>query len=93
MFGKSTAWPKFHVGLTLHKALNRSVMTFACPSWEFAAETRIQKLQPLQSKVLRTTGNLPRRPSVCHMHVAFQIPYVYDYITKLCRRQAEIIQS
>jgi hypothetical protein len=25
------------------------------------------------------------------MHVAFQIPYLYDYITKLCRRQAEII--
>jgi hypothetical protein len=25
------------------------------------------------------------------MHVAFQIPYVYDYITKLCRRQAEIM--
>jgi hypothetical protein len=26
------------------------------------------------------------------MHVAFQIPYVYDYI-KLCRRQAEIIHN
>jgi hypothetical protein len=27
------------------------------------------------------------------MHVAFQIPYVYDYVTKLCRRQAEIIHN
>jgi hypothetical protein len=27
------------------------------------------------------------------MHVAFQIPYVYDYITKLCKKQAEIIQN
>jgi hypothetical protein len=27
------------------------------------------------------------------MRVAFQIPYVYDYITKLCRRQAEIIHK
>jgi hypothetical protein len=27
------------------------------------------------------------------MHVAFQIPYVYDYITKSCRQQAEIIQK
>jgi hypothetical protein len=25
------------------------------------------------------------------MHLAFKIPYVYDYITKLCRRQAEVI--
>jgi hypothetical protein len=27
------------------------------------------------------------------MHVAFHVPYVYDYIAKLCRRQAEIIQN
>jgi hypothetical protein len=27
------------------------------------------------------------------MHVAFQIPYVYDYITKSCRQQAKIIQT
>jgi hypothetical protein len=27
------------------------------------------------------------------MHVAFQIPYVYNYITKLYRRQAEIIHN
>jgi hypothetical protein len=27
------------------------------------------------------------------MHVAFQIPYVYDCITKSCRQQAEIIHN
>jgi hypothetical protein len=27
------------------------------------------------------------------MHVAFQISYVYDYITKLCRKQAGIIHN
>jgi hypothetical protein len=25
------------------------------------------------------------------MYMAFKIPYVYDYITKLCRMQAELI--
>jgi hypothetical protein len=25
--------------------------------------------------------------------VDFQVPYIYDYITKLCRRQAEIIHN
>jgi hypothetical protein len=25
------------------------------------------------------------------MHLAFKIPYVYNYITKLCRRLAEVI--
>jgi hypothetical protein len=68
-------------------------MTYACPAWEFAAETHLLKLQCLQNKVLRTIGNLPRRTSVSDMHVAFRIPYVYDYITKICRRQAKIIHS
>jgi hypothetical protein len=27
------------------------------------------------------------------MHVAFQILHVYDFITKLCRRQAQIIHN
>jgi hypothetical protein len=68
-------------------------MTYACPAWEFAAECHLLKLQLLQNKVLRTVGNFPRRTSVRDMHVAFQIPYVYDYITKSCRQQAEVIQN
>jgi hypothetical protein len=27
------------------------------------------------------------------MHVAFQSPYVYDYITESCRQQAEVLQN
>jgi hypothetical protein len=27
------------------------------------------------------------------LHVAFQIIYIYDCITKLCRQQAEVIQN
>jgi hypothetical protein len=27
------------------------------------------------------------------LNVAFKIPYVYDFITKLCRQQAEVIQN
>jgi hypothetical protein len=27
------------------------------------------------------------------MHVASRVPYVYDYITTLCRRQVEIIHN
>jgi hypothetical protein len=68
-------------------------MTYVCPAWEIAAESHLMKLQRLQNKVLRTIGNLPRRTSVRDMHVAFQIPYVYDYITKSSRQQAEVIQN
>jgi hypothetical protein len=75
------------------KALIRSVMTYACPAWEFAAESHLLKLQRLQNRVLRTIGNHPRSTSVRDLRVAFKIPYVYDYITKLCRQQAEVIQN
>jgi hypothetical protein len=51
------------------------------------------KLQRLQNKVLRATGNLPRRTPVRDLHIAFQISQVYDYITKLCRQQAEVIHN
>jgi hypothetical protein len=51
------------------------------------------KLQHLQNKVLCTSGNYPRRTLVRNLHLAFQIPFVYDYITKLCRQQAEVIQN
>jgi hypothetical protein len=27
------------------------------------------------------------------MHTAFNLPYVYDYVTKLCKKQAEIIRN
>jgi hypothetical protein len=30
---------------------------------------------------------------VRELHVAFKLPYVYDYITKLCMQQAEVIQN
>jgi hypothetical protein len=50
-------------------------------------------LQRLQNKVLRTIGHFPRRTPVRELHVAFDIPYVYDFITKWCRQQAEVIQN
>jgi hypothetical protein len=68
-------------------------MTDACPAWEFVAETHLLKLQCLQNRILCTTGNFPRHTLIRDMHVAFQVTYVYDYITELCRRQAEIIHN
>jgi hypothetical protein len=32
-------------------------MTYACPAWEFEAESHLLKLQRLQNKVLRIIGN------------------------------------
>jgi hypothetical protein len=66
-------------------------MTYACPAWAYAADTHLMKLQRLQNKVLRTIGNFPRRTSVREMHLAFHLPYVCDYMIKLCRQQAKVI--
>jgi hypothetical protein len=68
-------------------------MTYACPTLDFAADTHLMKLQRLQNKVLRIIGNFPRRTLVCKLHKAFSIPYIYVYITKLSRQQAEVIQN
>jgi hypothetical protein len=78
--------------LTFHKALIMSIMTYVWPAWEFTAHTHLMKLQRLQNKVLRTIGNFPRNTPIHDMHISFQIPYVYDYIIKLCRQQAQVIQ-
>jgi hypothetical protein len=82
-----------NIKLTIHKALIRSVMTYNCPAWELAADIYLLKLQRLQNKVLRTIGNFLRCTPVRNLHTAFNLPYVYDYITKLCRQQAEVIQN
>jgi hypothetical protein len=75
----------------LYKALIRLVMTYADPTWEFVADRYLLKLQHLQNRVLHAIGNLDRCTLIHKIHVAFKIPYVYNYITKLCRTQAEVI--
>jgi hypothetical protein len=51
------------------------------------------KLQHLQNKVLQVIGGLPRRTPTHYVHMTLQIPYVYDFITKTCRKQAEVIRN
>jgi hypothetical protein len=80
-----------NIKLALHKALIRSVITYARPAWELAADTYLLKLQRLQNKVLRTIGIFPSCTPARDLHTAFNLLYVYDYITKLCRKQAEVI--
>jgi hypothetical protein len=70
-----------NVKLTFHKALIRSVMAYACPAWEFAADTHLLKLQRLQNKVLRTTGNFPRCTPFRDLHTVFNLPYVCCHVS------------
>jgi hypothetical protein len=68
-------------------------MTYAGTAWELAADIYHLKLHRLQNKVIRTIGNFPRCTPVRDFHTGFNLSYLYDYITKLYRQQAEVIQS
>jgi hypothetical protein len=68
-------------------------MTYAFPAWELAADTHLLKLQHLQNRVLRTIGNFPRCTPVRNLYMVFNNLYVCYYITKLCKKQAEVIQN
>jgi hypothetical protein len=82
-----------NIEVTLQKALIRTIMTYACPTWEFAAENHLLKLRRLQSKVFRIIDNFPRRTPLRYLHMAFRLSYVCDYVTKSCRQQAEVINN
>jgi hypothetical protein len=73
--------------------ISRTVMPYACPAWELAADTHLLKFQRLKNKVISTNGNFPRCTPVRDLHAAFSLPYIYDYIIKLCRKQAKAIQN
>jgi hypothetical protein len=66
-----------HIKFIVYRALIRSVMTYACPTLEFAADTNLMKLRRLQNRVLRAIGNFDMRTPVLDLHLAFKIPYVY----------------
>jgi hypothetical protein len=65
-------------------------MTYVCLAWEFVADTHLMKLQRLQKEILCTIGKFQRNTLICDMHI--YLPYVCDYITKLCGQQAQVIQ-
>jgi hypothetical protein len=80
-----------NIKLIVYRALIRSIITYAFPAWEFAADTYLMKLQRLQNGVLRIIGNIDRRTLVRDLNLELKVPHVYDDINKLCRRQTEVI--
>jgi hypothetical protein len=67
---------RLSINIELYKDVIRSIMVYACPTWDSAADARLLKLQIQQNRVLSSTGNFDRRPLVHELHVAFRIPYV-----------------
>lgn len=64
-----------------------SVMTYAFPNWEFAANTHLLKVQRLQKQVCPHSR---QHSGYGFVYVAFKIPYVDGWITKSCRWRVEL---
>jgi hypothetical protein len=65
-----------NIKLTLYKPLIRSVMIYACPTWEYVVGPHLLKLQRLQNRELRGTGDLDGCTQIRELHVAFKIPHL-----------------
>jgi hypothetical protein len=68
-----------------------SIMTQACPTWDYAADNQFLKLQLLENRILRAVRNLYRCTPVRKMYVTLKIHYVCGYITKLCMTQKNVV--
>jgi hypothetical protein len=53
-------------------------MSYACPAWEFAADTHLLELQRLQNKVLRSTGNFRNCTLLSALQAALDLLCEYD---------------
>jgi hypothetical protein len=78
---------------TLYKAPIRSIIAYVCLNWDYAADAKLLKLQRLQHRFLHNIRNIVRSTPVYEVHMALRNPYVYNFITKLCRNQREVIQK
>jgi hypothetical protein len=65
----------------------------ACQTFGFMPAEEEGEYGRLQNMVLRSIGNFPRLTQIRELHKAFSIPDDYDYMTKLYRQQAEVIQN
>jgi hypothetical protein len=77
----------FKYNIKLYKAVIRSAMTYACPTWEYAVDAHLLKLQRLQNRVLGAVGNIHRCTPVRELHVAFKIQYAYENINYAGHKQ------
>jgi hypothetical protein len=57
-----------NLALVIYKSLLRSLLTYASPTWSYAASTYINKLQIFKKKILRIITKLPRVTPITTLH-------------------------
>lgn len=69
--------------LLLYKQIIRPLILYAVPVWGKCAPTHINKIQVLQSKVLRVISNAPWFVRNDALHTDFQLPTIKNYIKEV----------
>jgi hypothetical protein len=69
--------------LIIYKSLLRSILTYTCPVWGYAANTYINKLQTFQNKVLRIITKLPRVTPIVTLHEQTGMALIRSRIKKI----------
>jgi len=67
-----------------------------CPLEPYTSQASLgcHFLQPcLLSELYKIFKITPRCTLICDLHVVFKMLYMCDFITKLCRQHAEVVQN
>jgi hypothetical protein len=75
-----------NLALIVYKSLLRSIVTYASPAWDYAAESYVHKLQTFQNKVLTIITKLPRVTPIDTLHEQTGMPLIKNYIKGLDSR-------
>jgi hypothetical protein len=68
-------------------------MTSASPDWKFRQTLLFFWCNACKTQFFARLTAIPMRTSIHDLHVAFQIPYLHDFIAKLRRRHSEVNQN
>ena len=66
--------------LLIYTSIIRSLLTYACPIWAAASQTKITKMQTLQNKFLRIARKAPWYMRNTQLHNDTGIPYLNTWI-------------
>jgi hypothetical protein len=82
-----------NIKLTLHKPLIGVSNDLCLSHLGISGRHLPLKIEALANYGSPQVGHFARCTPVRDLHTAFNLPYVYDYIMKVCRQLAEVIQS
>jgi hypothetical protein len=82
-----------NIKLVLHIAFINSILTYVCPAWEFSVDTLSYEIAAFAKHGSPYHCQLSKGIPTRELHVAFNIPHMYVFITRVCRQQADVYET